>query len=31
MAAVEESVEFADSSPAPTSSQLLENVFADPK
>ncbi|XP_020587215.1 pyruvate dehydrogenase E1 component subunit alpha-3, chloroplastic isoform X1 [Phalaenopsis equestris] len=28
---VEEAVEFADSSPAPPRSQLLENVFADPK
>ncbi|XP_010556630.1 PREDICTED: pyruvate dehydrogenase E1 component subunit alpha-3, chloroplastic-like [Tarenaya hassleriana] len=28
---VEEAVEFADSSPQPPRSQLLENVFADPK
>ncbi|KAG9139953.1 hypothetical protein Leryth_010490 [Lithospermum erythrorhizon] len=28
---VEESVEFADASPHPSRSQLLENVFADPK
>lgn len=28
---VEESVEFADASPPPPRSQLLENVFADPK
>lgn len=28
---VEDSVEFADSSPLPVRSQLLENVFADPK
>ncbi|KAK3038062.1 hypothetical protein RJ639_032041 [Escallonia herrerae] len=28
---VEEAVEFADESPAPSRSQLLENVFADPK
>ncbi|KAK9713639.1 hypothetical protein RND81_06G041500 [Saponaria officinalis] len=28
---VEEAVEFADESPAPLRSQLLENVFADPK
>eukprot|EP00963_Diacronema_lutheri_P007650 scaffold662_cov364-Pavlova_lutheri.AAC.7 len=28
---VEESVEFADESPLPDRSQLLENVFADPK
>ncbi|KAK9713616.1 hypothetical protein RND81_06G039700 [Saponaria officinalis] len=28
---VEEPVEFADESPAPLRSQLLENVFADPK
>ncbi|KAH9606707.1 hypothetical protein KSS87_003772 [Heliosperma pusillum] len=28
---VEEAVEFADESPAPHRSQLLENVFADPK
>ena len=28
---VEESVEFADASPLPPRSQLLENVFADPK
>uniref|UniRef100_A0A803LPH5 Pyruvate dehydrogenase E1 component subunit alpha n=1 Tax=Chenopodium quinoa TaxID=63459 RepID=A0A803LPH5_CHEQI len=28
---VEEAVEFADQSPAPLRSQLLENVFADPK
>lgn len=30
-AIVEESVEFADASPKPDMSQLLENVFADPK
>lgn len=28
---VEEAVEFADESPHPVRSQLLENVFADPK
>ncbi|KAK9068305.1 hypothetical protein SSX86_012416 [Deinandra increscens subsp. villosa] len=28
---VEEAVEFADASPAPSRSQLLENVFADPR
>ncbi|CAL9069717.1 pyruvate dehydrogenase E1 component subunit alpha-3, chloroplastic-like [Musa acuminata AAA Group] len=28
---IEEAVEFADSSPHPPRSQLLENVFADPK
>lgn len=28
---VEEAVEFADESPHPPRSQLLENVFADPK
>nr|WDA53449.1 alpha pyruvate dehydrogenase e1 component subunit alpha-3 [Erycina pusilla] len=28
---VEDAVEFADSSPTPPRSQLLENVFADPK
>lgn len=28
---VEEAVEFADSSPHPPRTQLLENVFADPK
>lgn len=28
---VEEAVEFADKSPVPARSQLLENVFADPK
>lgn len=28
---VEDAVEFADASPAPARSQLLENVFADPK
>jgi pyruvate dehydrogenase E1 component alpha subunit len=28
---VEEAVEFADTSPLPPRSQLLENVFADPK
>ncbi|KAJ0717491.1 putative pyruvate dehydrogenase (acetyl-transferring) [Helianthus annuus] len=28
---VEEAVEFADESPAPSRSQLLENVFADPR
>ncbi|PPD91501.1 hypothetical protein GOBAR_DD11580 [Gossypium barbadense] len=28
---VEEAVEFADESPVPSKSQLLENVFADPK
>ncbi|KAL7604710.1 hypothetical protein Lser_V15G18408 [Lactuca serriola] len=28
---VEEDVEFADESPAPSRSQLLENVFADPR
>jgi len=28
---VEEAVEFADASPLPVRSQLLENVFADPK
>lgn len=28
---VEEAVEFADESPHPGRSQLLENVFADPK
>ncbi|KAK9145826.1 hypothetical protein Sjap_005729 [Stephania japonica] len=28
---VEEAVEFADASPVPSRSQLLENVFADPK
>ena len=28
---VEEAVEFADGSPTPPRSQLLENVFADPK
>ncbi|KAG2260424.1 hypothetical protein Bca52824_079718 [Brassica carinata] len=28
---VEEAVEFADASPQPGRSQLLENVFADPK
>lgn len=28
---VEEAVEFADESPHPSRSQLLENVFADPK
>lgn len=31
MEIVERSVEFADNSPAPEPSQLLENVFADPK
>lgn len=30
-AEVEDSVQFADSSPRPDMSQLLENVFADPK
>ena len=30
-AIVEESVEFADASPKPDMSQLLENVFADPR
>ena len=30
-ALVEDSVEFADASPKPDMSQLLENVFADPK
>ncbi len=30
-AEVEESVRFADESPKPDMSQLLENVFADPK
>lgn len=28
---VEDSVEFADESPVPARSQLLENVFADPR
>lgn len=28
---LEDAVEFADSSPLPPRSQLLENVFADPK
>ncbi len=28
---VEDAVEFADASPLPIRSQLLENVFADPK
>jgi pyruvate dehydrogenase E1 component alpha subunit len=28
---VEEAVDFADASPLPPRSQLLENVFADPK
>ena len=28
---IEEAVEFADVSPTPARSQLLENVFADPK
>ena len=28
---LEEAVEFADASPLPPRSQLLENVFADPK
>ena len=28
---VEDSIEFADESPLPPSTQLLENVFADPK
>ncbi|KAK8266058.1 hypothetical protein V6Z11_D12G217200 [Gossypium hirsutum] len=28
---VEEAVEFADESPVPSKSQLLKNVFADPK
>lgn len=28
---VEDAVEFADESPQPPRSQLLENVFADPK
>lgn len=28
---VEDAVEFADASPPPPRSQLLENVFADPK
>lgn len=28
---LEEAVEFADNSPPPPRSQLLENVFADPK
>ncbi|KAL6006534.1 Pyruvate dehydrogenase E1 component subunit alpha, testis-specific form, mitochondrial [Asimina triloba] len=28
---IEDAVEFADSSPHPPRSQLLENVFADPK
>lgn len=28
---VEEAVQFADESPHPARSQLLENVFADPK
>lgn len=28
---VEDAVEFADESPLPPRSQLLENVFADPK
>jgi pyruvate dehydrogenase E1 component alpha subunit len=28
---VEEAVDFADASPPPPRSQLLENVFADPK
>lgn len=28
---IEEAVEFADSSPHPQRSQLLENVFSDPK
>ena len=31
LAEVDESVEFADASPKPDMSQLLENVFADPK
>ena len=31
MAEVEDSVKFADESPKPEMSQLLENVFADPK
>lgn len=29
--AIEDAVEFAESSPHPPRSQLLENVFADPK
>lgn len=28
---IEDAVEFADESPHPSRSQLLENVFADPK
>ena len=28
---IEEAVEFADASPVPSRSQLLENVFVDPK
>ncbi|CAK9167046.1 unnamed protein product [Ilex paraguariensis] len=28
---VEDAVEFADESPAPSRNQLLENVFADPR
>lgn len=28
---IEDSVEFADASPLPPRSQLLDNVFADPK
>lgn len=28
---IEEAVEFADASPPPPRSQLLENVFADPR
>lgn len=28
---IEDAVEFADQSPLPPRSQLLENVFADPK
>ena len=31
VAEVEDAVEFADESPKPDMSQLLENVFADPK
>jgi hypothetical protein len=31
MAEVEDSVKFADESPKPEMSQLLENVFADPR
>ena len=30
-AVVEDSVEFADASPTPERSQLLENVFSDPR